>query len=71
VITLADVVSLPPILKDAEAADIWGVSIWTLGEQARQHKAPVEPLWLGRCRRWPTVLVLRSIGIEWSPGQES
>jgi hypothetical protein len=67
VTTLADVASLPPTLRDAEAADIWGISADSLGEQARNNSAPVPPLYLGRSRRWPTVAVLRSVGIEWSP----
>jgi len=70
--TLADIASLPPTLGDAEAADILGVSAYSLGEQARNGCAPVEPLYLGRSRRWPTVLVLASVGIEWTPrGEDS
>lgn len=64
--TLGDVASLPPTLNDAQAAEVWGISADSLGEQARNKCAPVEPLYLGRSRRWPTVLVLRSIGIEWA-----
>jgi len=65
--TLADVALLAPTLNDAGAAEIWGVSPDLVGEQARNNCAPVEPIYLGRCRRWPTIAVLRSVGIEWTP----
>ena len=64
-ITLANLDALPPTLRDAEAAEIWGISVDSVGELARAGAAPVEPLTLGRRRVWSTVAVLRSIGIEW------
>ena len=72
-ITLADVPALPPTLRDAQAAEILGVSVDSLGEQARQETAPVEPLYIGRSRRWPTVPLLAVVGIEWRPelGEEA
>ena len=55
VITLANLDALPPTLRDAEAAEIWGISVDSVGELARAGAAPVEPLTLGRRRVWSTV----------------
>ena len=64
---LADVGSLPTTLTDAQAAEVYGVSVDVLGDMARAGRTPVAALWIGRCRRWPTVEVLASVGIEWEP----
>ena len=61
---LADVGDLPPTLSTEEAAAVWHVSVDHLWHLARQGTAPIEPLRLGRALRWPTVAVLRSVGLD-------
>lgn len=63
-LTIGDLDRLPPTINVQQTAGIWGCSTWALYEQAKAGTCPVAPLRLGRCLRWPTALVLRSIGIE-------
>lgn len=56
--------SLPPTLSTEEAAPWFGTTADTLRELARRGEAPLQPLQLGRHLRWPTALVLASVGIE-------
>ena len=62
--TLDEIRQLPPTLTDAQAAKVLGCSAWTLGQLAREGRAPVKPLDLGRLRRWPTIPILRLVGID-------
>ncbi len=61
---IEDLPSLPPTLLTAQAAEVWGVGVDHLWKLAREGGAPVEPLRLGHALRWPTVAVLRSVGVE-------
>jgi predicted DNA-binding transcriptional regulator AlpA len=54
---------LPPTLATGETAELYGVSRDHLWALAREGRAPVEPLRLGRTLRWPTALVLESLGL--------
>jgi len=47
-----------------EVAELYGMSRWTIYEQANAGTLPVLPLRIGRTLRWPTVAVLRSLGVE-------
>ncbi len=61
---LGDLGGLPAVLTTEQAAEVYGCSVDHLWQLARERRAPVEPLRLGRALRWPTTLVLRSIGVE-------
>ena len=61
---LADLPDLPPTLSTEETADLYGCGVDHLWKLAREGRAPVEPLHLGSRLRWPTALVLRSLGLE-------
>lgn len=61
---LDDVGGLPTVLTTKATAGIYGVSVDTLWKLAREGKAPVEPIRLGRKLVWPTALVLRSLGLD-------
>jgi hypothetical protein len=63
-LTLDDLRDLPPTLDGRQVAEILGCSYWSLLEQVKFGRCPVEPLRLGRNLRWPTVAVLRVIGID-------
>jgi predicted DNA-binding transcriptional regulator AlpA len=52
-----------PTLTTEEAAALFGVSKWLLYELAKKDEAPVVPLHLGRCLRWPTARVLAAVGL--------
>jgi predicted DNA-binding transcriptional regulator AlpA len=61
---LSDLGGLPPTLNTEQAADLFGVGVDHLWKLAREGRAPVEPLRLGRALRWSTAACLRSVGIE-------
>lgn len=61
---LSDIAALPPTLDGHQVAEMLGCSYWSLLEQVKAGKAPVEPIHLGRNLRWPTVAVLRVVGID-------
>jgi hypothetical protein len=63
-LTLGDLRDLPPTLDGHQVAEILGCSYWSLLEQVKAGTCPVEPLRLGRSLRWPTVAVLRLIGVD-------
>lgn len=53
----------PATLSTAEAAAIWGVSPWHLRALVRDGAPlPVQPLRLGHALRWPSALVLATVG---------
>lgn len=60
----AELADLPPTLDTSAAAELFGVSTDHLWALAREGRAPVEPLRLGRTLRWPTAKVLAVLGIE-------
>ncbi len=62
--TLAEIADLPPTLDAKVVADMLGCSIWALYDSVKAGACPVEPLRVGRKLRWPTVLVLRALGLE-------
>jgi len=64
---LQDVAQLPPTMTVDQVAELWGCSTWAVYAMERHGKTPVRALRLGRKMRWPTLLVLRSIGIEHLP----
>jgi len=66
---LADLGDLPPTLSTEQAAEVLGCGVDHLWKLAREGGAPVEPLRLGHRLRWPTVAVLRSIGIDPEVGE--
>ena len=55
---------LRPTITTEEAAKILGVGKWLLYDLARQGRAPVTPLRLGRTLRWPTARLLAALGVE-------
>jgi predicted DNA-binding transcriptional regulator AlpA len=55
---------LPPALDTATTAELYGISADHLWRLAREGRAPVEPLRLGRALRWPRDAVLRTLAIE-------
>jgi predicted DNA-binding transcriptional regulator AlpA len=61
---LADLADLPPTLSTEQAAQVFGVGVDHLWALARAGTAPVEPVRLGRRLRWPTTLVMRSVGVD-------
>jgi len=63
-VNLGDLRDLPPTLDGHQTAEILGCSYWSLLEQAKAGTCPVKPLHLGRNLRWPTVAVLRVVGID-------
>lgn len=56
----------PPTLSTEQAAELLGVSRGALWAAARDGDAPVPPIRVGRCLRWPTRPVLVALGIEQS-----
>lgn len=66
---LGDLSSLPPTLSTEQAAEVFGIGVDHLWSLARKGDAPVEPLRLGARLRWPTFLVLRSVGLEVDPSE--
>lgn len=56
--------ALPPTLTTAETAEMLGTTTSTLWRLVREGTAPVEPLRLGRCLRFPTARVLAVLEIE-------
>src|SRR4051794_17380651 len=63
-ITHSEAADLPPTLTAAQVAGLWGVARWSIYVNAEQGTLPVAPLRVGRSLRWPTVPVLRSVGID-------
>jgi len=55
---------LPLALDTEQAAALYSVSRDHLWRLAREGRAPIEPLRLGRALRWPRALVLASLGLE-------
>lgn len=60
---LGDVAQLPTVLRAEAVADIWDMSTDSVYQGARDGTLPVAPLSFGRSYRWPTVAVLKSVGI--------
>ena len=50
-----------------QVSEAWGCSVWTVYGMVAAGTCPVEPLRLGRKLRWPTALVLASIGLQFDP----
>jgi predicted DNA-binding transcriptional regulator AlpA len=50
-----------------QVSEAWGCSAWTVYGMVTAGTCPVEPLRLGRKLRWPTALVLASIGLQFDP----
>jgi predicted DNA-binding transcriptional regulator AlpA len=63
-VTRREVEQLPVSLDTEQAAALYGVSRDHLWKLAREGRAPVEPLRLGRALRWPRALVLASLGLD-------
>lgn len=63
-LTVGEIQSLPTTLDVDAVAEIWGCSTWAVYEMERKGASPVKALRLGRKMRWPTLLVLRSVGVE-------
>lgn len=70
-LTPADVGGLPATLGAEQTAELWGCSTWALYAMAKTQSCPVAPLRLGRKLRWPTALVLKSVGIDPDPQKAS
>jgi predicted DNA-binding transcriptional regulator AlpA len=66
--TPRDLEGLPAALDTETTAALYGVSSDHLWKLAREDRAPVRPLRLGRALRWPKALVLESLGLD---GEES
>lgn len=52
-----------PTLKAGEVAPLWRVSTWHVYEMVKTETCPVPPIRVGRSLRWPTVPVLRGLGL--------
>jgi hypothetical protein len=63
-VNLSELRELPPTLDAQKVAELLNISYWTLLQQVRRGAAPVEPLNLGRYKRFRTVDVLRVLGID-------
>ena len=63
-LTLENLRNLPATLDARQVADVWGCSPWAVYQMVRAGDVPVQPLRLGRKLRWPTSLVLRSVGLD-------
>jgi hypothetical protein len=61
---LGDLRDLAPTLNGHLTAEILGCSYWSLLEQVKAGTTPVEPIRLGRNLRWPTIAVLRAVGVD-------
>ncbi|WP_433781591.1 hypothetical protein ACQPX6_17590 [Actinomycetospora sp. CA-101289] len=59
-----DAADLPTTLSAAEVAELWGVAKWSIYVNADAGLLPVAPLRVGKSLRWPTMLVLRSLGLD-------
>ncbi|MDQ3641493.1 MAG: hypothetical protein M3450_08535 [Actinomycetota bacterium] len=57
---------LPTTIDGHQVAELWGCSYWSVLDQVKAGTCPVAPLRLGRKLRWPTAMVLASVGIEGS-----
>ncbi len=66
---LDDVASLPTVMDAGQTAAIFDCSVDHLYDLVRRGEAPVEPIRLGRSLRWPTLPVLRLLGVR--PEHES
>lgn len=55
---------LAPTLGVREVAELWGVARWAVYEHATDGRLPVSPIRVGRALRWPTALVLASVGLD-------
>jgi predicted DNA-binding transcriptional regulator AlpA len=64
--TFDDLNDLPSTLGAPQVADIWGCSEWAVYAMVKANSCPVAPLRLGRKLRWPTLPVLRSVGLDLS-----
>lgn len=53
---------IPAVMTTAEAAELLRVRPDLLWKLAREGRAPVEPLRLGRSLRWPTARLLAALG---------
>lgn len=60
---LGDVEDLPPTLNAHQVAEVWGCSEWAVYAMVKAGECPVMPLRLGRKLVWPTIGVLRSVGL--------
>ncbi len=60
---LSDLRDLPPTLTAEQVAEMWGCSTWAVYAMAKAGECPVTPLKLGRKLVWPTLGVLRSVGL--------
>lgn len=60
---LDDLHDLPPTLTAEQVAEMWGCSTWAVYAMAKAGECPVAPLKLGRRLVWPTMGVLRSVGL--------
>ena len=61
---LDDIGSLPPLLTSEQCAQVFDISVDHLYALRRAGKAPIEPISLGRSLRWPTLPVLRLLGVQ-------
>ena len=64
VIRLANGTELPPALDAPALAHLFGVGVDHVYALVRAGDCPVEPLRWGRCLRWPTVPVLKTLGLD-------
>jgi hypothetical protein len=58
-----DVADLPTTLNTEQAAELLGVSRGALWASSRDGDAPVAPIKVGRALRWPTLPILRALGL--------
>jgi len=63
-VRLSDIRQLPPTLDAAQVAELLGVSVWSIYESVKRGTSPARPIHIGRRLVFPTVTVLRAIGIE-------
>jgi len=50
-----------PTLGAEEVAELYGCSTWAVYKN--KDELPVPPIRVGRCLRWPTLPVLRNLGL--------
>ena len=61
---LSQVTELPTTLDTPQVAELFGVSAWSVYQGVKAGTFPVAPIHVGRRLVFPTIAVLRAIGMD-------